>query len=253
MAPQRRIPLGLVAGVVVVVLAVVLAVLFLSRERKPGPSQEPGQDVSQAVREAITSMQQMTPTPVGLPEQTPVAVAPTQAPPVAVPPAAALPTPTRVPAAAPTGAPQPPTPAPQAPATAPPVAPPTPTAIPEIEPTAPPVATRPPLAVEQPTVRTGDLVELTPDVTPPEPLTRPLPPYPPVARRQSIPPRGVVILDVLVDENGGVAEVKVLRGMRSQIFDNAAIEAARTWRFKPATKNGVRVKVHTTQTITFNP
>ncbi|HPC82694.1 MAG TPA: TonB family protein [Thermoanaerobaculaceae bacterium] len=246
-APQRRIPVGLVAGAAVVVIAVVLAVLFLSRERKPAPAP----DVSQVVQEAISSMQ-LTPTPAAEPEQPTPPPAPTRAVPVAVVPTPAPAVATRAPAAAPTEAP-PPTQAAPPPPTATPVTPPTPTPVPEVVPTPAPVATRPPLAAEQPTVRTGDLVELTPDVTPPEALSRPMPPYPPVARRQSIPPRGVVILDVLVDENGAVADVKVLRGMRSQIFDNAAVEAVRAWRFKPATKNGVRVKVHTTQTITFSP
>ncbi|NLH12700.1 MAG: TonB family protein [Holophagae bacterium] len=254
--PQRKIPLGLVAGIVVVVIAAVLGVLFLSRDRKPGAGQEPTADVSQAVRDAITSVQQLAPTPVGEPEASPVVAVPTEAPPVVAAPTAVPPVATRTlaaPAVVPTEPPQPPTPAPQVPATVPPAVPPTPTAVPVVEPTAPPAATRPPLVAEQPTVRTGDLVELTPDVSPPEPLTRPLPAYPQIARRQSIPPRGVVILDVLVDENGAVSEVKVLRGMRSQIFDNAAVEAVRSWRFKPATKAGVRVKVHTTQTIAFNP
>ena len=99
----------------------------------------------------------------------------------------------------------------------------------------------------------GQLVELTPDVTPPEALSKPLPPYPAGARWQSLPPRGVVILDVLVDETGAVQDVKVLRGMASKMFDTAAADAARRWRFKPATKNGVKVKVHITLTIAFNP
>ena len=33
----------------------------------------------------------------------------------------------------------------------------------------------------------------------------------------------------------------------------AAATAVRSWRFKPATKSGVRVKVHITQTIPFKP
>lgn len=257
MAPQRKIPLGLVAGVVVVVVAVVLAVIFLSRDKRGAEEPVPGStptDVSQIVQEEINRLQQ-TPS---IPAPEPTEVVPTSAQPllpvaaVATPAVAALPT--QAPAIAPTPVPQVPTPAPQIPTVPPTVAAPPPTQEPVVAPTTvPPVATRPPLASEQPLVRTGDLVEVSSDVVPPEPLSKPLPTYPPVARRQSIPPRGVVILNVLVDENGAVQDVRVLRGMNSRLFDNAAVEAVKSWRFKPATKDGVRVKVNTTQTITFNP
>ena len=61
-----------------------------------------------------------------------------------------------------------------------------------------------------------------------------------------------MVLELIVDHTGAVEEVKVLRGVRSDI-DNAAVAAARQWRFEPATQNGVRVKTRHTITIPFRP
>jgi protein TonB len=102
----------------------------------------------------------------------------------------------------------------------------------------------------QPEVREGDLVELGGDVIPPQPIYNPRPAYPPVAERQRV--AGTVFLEVLVDENGAVRDVRVLRGVKPDFgLDAAAANAVRTWRYKPATKGGVRVKVRFTQPIVF--
>ncbi len=62
------------------------------------------------------------------------------------------------------------------------------------------------------------------------------------------------MLNVLVDERGAVQDVRVLRGVKPDLgLDQAAQNAVRQWRYKPATKNGVRVKVWTTQTVPFRP
>ena len=129
-----------------------------------------------------------------------------------------------------------------------------PTAVPTevpATPTAEPVATRAPL-VAPPVVHAGDLVEFGPGVTPPEPVSKPMPAYPPLAARAQV--GGAVLMELLVDETGVVREVKVLRGIKPNLgLDEAAVAAARKWRFKPATKNGVPVKVYITQTTIFKP
>ncbi len=51
----------------------------------------------------------------------------------------------------------------------------------------------------------------------------------------------LVELQVLVDENGRVAEVKRLKG--DPALANAAIKALRTWKYTPAVKQGVKVRV----------
>jgi TonB family protein len=255
-SPQRKFPVALVAGVAVVVVAVVLAIIFLAREKKTtgDAGVTPTPPLAAAVGTAIASATGATPVPGGVETSTPVptaqpAVLPTQAP--VIRPTEA---PTR-PAAAPTVAAVAPTA--RATATAlPQVAVPTPVAEPPtpapIPPTAAPIATRPPLASEQPTVAEGQLVGPGPDVVEPIELSNPMPTRPPVARAQNKWPTGVIILQVLVEHTGTVEKVQLLRGLNPDFgFNEAAVETVKTWRFKPATKTGVRVRFN--KTITLQP
>jgi TonB family protein len=66
--------------------------------------------------------------------------------------------------------------------------------------------------------------------------------YPPLALRQRV--EGVVELNVLVDEKGGVSDVQVVTGAGGRSgLNEAAIDYARRQRYRPATKDGVTVKV----------
>jgi protein TonB len=62
---------------------------------------------------------------------------------------------------------------------------------------------------------------------------------------------GLVELRVLVDENGRVADVKALQGDRALV--DSAIKAVRLWRYTPAVKQGVKVKVWLIVPIRFVP
>jgi TonB family protein len=136
-----------------------------------------------------------------------------------------------------------PTPAPTEAPTAPPEPTQAPTSPPELPPTHAPVP--PPPVVHQ-----GDLVDFATIDTQPEPLSTPKPDYPQLAVREGV--SGTVILRVLIDENGAVDDVQVLRGVKPDLgLDRAAVDAVRKWRYKPATKSGVRVKVWFTQPIAF--
>jgi TonB family protein len=74
-----------------------------------------------------------------------------------------------------------------------------------------------------------------------EPVEIPDAIYPDAARGTGREPR--VLLAVLVDEKGRVAEVRVKEGDSSQLgFDEAAVAAARRARFLPATRNGAPVR-----------
>lgn len=66
--------------------------------------------------------------------------------------------------------------------------------------------------------------------------------YPPIALRQRV--EGAVELNVLVDEKGNVTDVKVLQdaGGKSGLTE-AAIENVKRRKYRPATKDGVPVKV----------
>ncbi len=48
-------------------------------------------------------------------------------------------------------------------------------------------------------------------------------------------------MDVVIGEDGTV-EVATLRGSINRRYDEIALAAARTWRYKPATRMGVPVK-----------
>ncbi|MGD2113477.1 MAG: TonB family protein [Acidobacteriota bacterium] len=102
----------------------------------------------------------------------------------------------------------------------------------------------------RPTVRTGELVEPGPGVIPPQLVTFAKPEYPPVARRLRV--EGTVVVSVLVDENGDVIESRLDQRVRQKVgINEAAQEAARRAKYRPATKDGVRVKMWTTLKIPF--
>jgi len=134
--------------------------------------------------------------------------------------------------------------------TAVPVAP-LPTAVPTPAAVAPPVAAvAPGIGLGPATVREGDYVDITQVDTQPEVLVRENVVLPRAAQhlRQGT---GTVILKALVNHQGMVEQVEVLRGFPVTRYgiDEACMEAVKKYRFKPGTKNGVRVRTHATVTI----
>jgi TonB family protein len=101
-------------------------------------------------------------------------------------------------------------------------------------PTAPPDASQEPLVAGS-------------DVKAPRRVTFVQPEYPPEAQARGL--RGIVILELLIDEEGRVADVAVVRSVPP--FDEAAIEAARQWKYEVTRVDGVPVKVRLTVPITF--
>jgi TonB family protein len=59
------------------------------------------------------------------------------------------------------------------------------------------------------------------------------------------------VLKVLVNEHGTVDQVVVVSGVTGADLNDAAVKAARQWTYRPATKDGVPVKVWTTEQVTF--
>ena len=100
-------------------------------------------------------------------------------------------------------------------------------------------------------VRQGDLVEVgTPGLVPPELVKMRLPLYPPLAKAQRV--EGLVVISALIAEDGKVLDVRLLRGVTQKVgINEAAIQAVRTSTFRPATKDGIRVKAYKTVTIPF--
>ena len=62
---------------------------------------------------------------------------------------------------------------------------------------------------------------------------------------------GSVLLAIEVKPDGTVGKVDVRRGLHPRL-DKAAVDAARKWRFKPATRSGKPVAVKTELEMTFS-
>lgn len=74
----------------------------------------------------------------------------------------------------------------------------------------------------------------------PEIISQEKPVFPEEALKKNL--EGKVFLRVLVDANGNSAKVEVLKSSNS-VFDDAAIKAAKNYKFNPATKDGKSVSV----------
>ena len=109
-------------------------------------------------------------------------------------------------------------------------------------PAAEPVVEAPPAAPAAPLVKEGDLVRPGAGVKPPVLVSLTKPEYPAMARRMKV--EGTVIVSLLVDETGRVAETRLESGVSQKVgINEAALAAARSAVFSPATKSGVRVKM----------
>jgi protein TonB len=73
------------------------------------------------------------------------------------------------------------------------------------------------------------------------------PVYPKEAQALGI--QGVVIVEVVVDEDGAVTDAKVLRSI--PLLDDEALRAVRTWRFAPTKVNGQAVPVRMNVSVSF--
>jgi len=67
------------------------------------------------------------------------------------------------------------------------------------------------------------------------------PPYPRKARRLGY--EGIVMLKVLIDENGRVDHLTVLQSCGYDILDRAALSAVKKWLFEPGTEGGIKKKM----------
>jgi TonB family protein len=94
--------------------------------------------------------------------------------------------------------------------------------------------------VAPPPVMEGDLVQIDPSVTPPVRVKGEAAPYPRLAEQFRM--LGTVTVDFIVDEKGEPQDLHVVESA-SEILDQAVVQAIRGWRFTPARKNGVAVKV----------
>jgi protein TonB len=85
------------------------------------------------------------------------------------------------------------------------------------------------------------------DIRPPKKTRHVAPIYPPIALANKVD--GVVILEVVIAENGRVQDVRVLRSR--PLLDQAALDAVRQWQFTPTLLNGEPVPIVMTVTVSF--
>lgn len=109
--------------------------------------------------------------------------------------------------------------------------------------TAPPATAPPVTAPPVPAITLGTLVNLSePGVIAPVLERAVQPTYPLYALRQRL--EGTVQMRILVDETGSVLDAQVVTGARSRVgFDEAAVANVKGRRYRPATVDGVPVKV----------
>ncbi len=91
-------------------------------------------------------------------------------------------------------------------------------------------------------------IQVVGDVRPPEKLFAPQPQYTEIARKARI--SGVVIVQAIIDKQGNVINIKVLKGLPMGL-EEAAVDAMKQWKFKPATLNGRPVTVYYNLTVNF--
>lgn len=89
---------------------------------------------------------------------------------------------------------------------------------------------------------------VTAGITPPKATKSPDPPYPELPADTE--PRGVVVMLIGVDTRGHVGPVHVVRSSASA-FEKIAVDTVKTWRFKPAKKDGKPVPVEITVEMSF--
>jgi TonB family protein len=85
-------------------------------------------------------------------------------------------------------------------------------------------------------------------VTAPIPIYKPEPPYTDKARAAKL--QGTGVYSAVIDDSGNVADVQVVRSLEKGL-DESAMQTVRTWKFKPAMKDGKPVSVKGTLEVSF--
>jgi protein TonB len=79
-------------------------------------------------------------------------------------------------------------------------------------------------------------------------LEKTTPQYPAIAKAARI--QGTVVLQATIAKNGSIQNLRVVSG--PPMLQQAALDAVRSWRYKPYLLNGDPVEVETTVNVVFN-
>jgi protein TonB len=99
---------------------------------------------------------------------------------------------------------------------------------------------------------TGPEIEIVPYYrveVKPQPMVQARPRYPDLARKAGI--EGQTVVKALVDVDGSVMDVQILKSSGNQMLDEAALTAARNWKFSPAKQRDKFVRVYVSIPVTF--
>lgn len=122
---------------------------------------------------------------------------------------------------------------------------------PPVAETAPPIEATPvPTAVPAPLPEPSDRVyaAVPPGGTQPDEIDRVIPRYPALARRANV--QGAVVIRGIVRHDGTIDNVEIIKDLPYGLGD-AAADAVRRWRFRPASYRGEPIDVYYTVTVNF--
>ena len=109
----------------------------------------------------------------------------------------------------------------------------------------PPPPSPPPAALDE--LASNGALRVGDNLPPPKKVTDVPPVYPQDAQDLRI--GGVVVLEIVIDEAGHVADARVMRSI--PILDQAALDAVRQWEYEPTLLNGVPVSIVMFATVNF--
>jgi TonB family protein len=92
-------------------------------------------------------------------------------------------------------------------------------------------------------LRPGQFVRFGPGVNPPKRISGAMPAYPPAALERGV--EGTPVVELWIDEKGNVVDVAIVESAGAML-DGAVLEAVTSWRFSPATVQGVPVSLRLT-------
>jgi TonB family protein len=106
----------------------------------------------------------------------------------------------------------------------------------------------PPIPTEDLVDRGGVYTAVPPGGTQPEEVDRVVPRYPAAARREGV--AGAVVIRGIVRRDGRIDDVEIIKDLPYGLGE-AARDAVRRWRFRPATFRGEPIDVYYTVTVNF--